>query len=215
MINKDKIQKLDIYGPDGKHLLMTKAFTFPKDFFKLKSMELVSIRSKDLPLLNKDTRITVIFEYLNGTRIKCESRVDISTDQQLNFHVDDGIVLEERRRSYKVKTNETAHISCIERGDEVMDLEENQAVTILNINLNGIFMESELELMPGDIVTLHLLSNPIQIRTEILRRQLDDNGELMGYGCKFLDVSAAQEEKIARHLFECQVAEREKNFGRK
>ena len=215
MINKDKIKKLDIYDAQGKHLLCTKAFTFPKDFFKLKSLELVSVKSKDLPLISKDQRITAIFEYTNGTRVKCESRVDISTEQQLNFHVDDGIVLEERRRSYKVSTHETAHISSIERGEEVIDLEEIQPVTILNINLTGIFMECEIELFPEDIVNLHLLSNPIEIRTEVLRRQIDDDGNLLGYGCRFLDVSSSQEQRIARHVFECQVAEREKHMGKK
>lgn len=217
MINKDKIQRVDIYDQNGKRVLSTKAFSFPRDFFKIKGYELVSIKGNDLPLLTKNENITVIFEYLNGTRIQCQTKTDISTELQLNFHVDDGMVLEERRGSYKVNTpNAFAKILHIEHGEEeITDLEDPYTVAILNINLTGVLMKCDIELTPGDIVTLKLLDDPIELNTEILRLQLDNEGDLIGYGCRFLDVTPQQEEKIARFIFNCQLAERErrKNEG--
>lgn len=217
MINKDKIQRVDIYDESGKRVLSTKAFSFPRDFFKIKGYELVAIKGNDLPMLSKGDQITVIFEYLNGTRIQCNTRIDLSTDLQLNFHVDDGMVLEERRGSYKVNTpGAFAKLLHIERGEEeITDLEEPFSAAILNINLTGVLMKCDIPLNVGDIVRLKLLDDPIELNAEILRLQLDNDGELMGYGCRFLDVTPPQEEKIARFIFNCQLAERErrKNEG--
>ena len=218
MINKDKIQRVDIYDENGKRLLSTNAFSFPRDFFKLKGLDLVSIKGNDLPLLSKGDNITVIFEYLNGTRIQCKTSIDLSTDLQLNFHVDDGIILEERRNSYKVNTPGVyAKILSIERGEgETTDLEDPYPAAIVNINLTGVLMKCDMELNVGDIIRLKLLDDPIELNTEILRLQLDNQNNLVGYGCRFLDVTSPQEEKIARFIFNCQLAERErrKNEGR-
>ena len=218
MINKDKIQRVDIYDENGKRVLSTKSFSFPRDFFKIKGYELVAIKGNDLPLLSKGDQITVIFEYLNGTRIQCNTRIDLSTDLQLNFHVDDGMVLEERRGSYKVNTPGVyAKVLHIERGEEeIADLEEPYTAAILNINLTGVLMKCDIELNVGDLVRLKLLDDPIELNSEILRLQLDNSGELIGYGCRFLNVTPPQEEKIARFIFNCQLAERErrKNEGR-
>lgn len=217
MINKDKIQRVNIYDGSGKRVLATKAFSFPRDFFKIKGYELVAIKGNDLPILSKGDQITVIFEYLNGTRIQCNTRIDLSTDLQLNFHVDDGMVLEERRGSYKVNTpGAFAKLLQIKRGEEeITDLEEPFSAAILNINLTGVLMKCDIPLNMGDIVRLKLLDDPIELNAEILRLQLDNDGELMGYGCRFLDVTPPQEEKIARFIFNCQLAERErrKNEG--
>ena len=217
MINKEKITRLDIYGENGERLLSTKAFNFPRDFFKIKGYELVSVRGNDLPVLKKAEQISIIFEYLNGTRIKCKSKVDISTPQQMNFHVDDGVVLEERRRSFKVNTSEPAYILRIEREDDIIDLEEQQEVKILNINLTGILMKSDMDIKISDVLSLKMLDGAMELRAEILRRQMNTEGELVGYGCRFLDVTQSQEERLARYLFECQLAardQRKKNESR-
>lgn len=210
MISKEKIKKLDIYTESGERILTTNRFTFPRDFFKIKGYELVTVRGRDLPVLDKENVIDVIFEYVNGTRIKCRTHVDISTDSQLNFHVDDGEVLEERRRSYKVATKEAAYITLIERGEEVIELEEPFEATILNINLGGVLLRCDIELFPKDIVSFIFLPDNMEVKAEILRVQHDSEGGTDGYGCQFLGVTASQEERLARHLFECQMAERER-----
>ena len=212
MINKDKILKVDLYNDAGERVLSTRSVSFPRDFFKIRGWELVSIKSSGLPLLHKGDRLSAIFEYFNGTRVKCETKVDISTRDQLNFHVDEGIVLEERRSSFKVSTPDThAYMIRIERSDdEVIDFEESFEVRILNINLSGILMRSTMGLKIGDIATLSMLDGEIKLRAEILRCQNNESGEPTDYGCKFLDVTHMQEERIARYIFDCQVAERER-----
>ena len=210
MISKEKIKKIDIYREDGERILTTNRFTFPRDFFKIKGYELVAIRGRGLPIVEKDHNIDVIFEYVNGTRIKCRTHADISTDQQLNFHVDDGEVLEERRRSYKVTTKEAAYITAIERGEEVIELEEPHEATILNINLGGVFLTCDIELFAGDFVDFIFLPDNMEVKAEILRVQRDTSGGVEGYGCRFLGITPSQEERLVRHLFECQMAERER-----
>lgn len=212
MINKDKIIKIDIYRENNEHLLSTKAFTFPKDFFKIRGREMVSVKQANLPLLHKGDEIYAIFEYMNGTRVKCETTVDISTDTQLNFHVDDGYVLEERRNSFKVNTpNEVAFVKKTVHEDESEELfEEPLKIQIINLNLTGIFMKSEKEFIPGDIVLLDLFDHTVEMNTKILREQKNAEGELLGYGCMFLDITPSIEEKIARYIFNLQLAERER-----
>lgn len=210
MISKEKIKKIDIYKETGERILTTNKFTFPRDFFKIKGYELVAIRGRGLPVLDKNHNIDVVFEYVSGTRIKCRTHVDISTEEQMNFHVDDGEVLEERRRSYKVATKEAAYITAIERGDEVIELEEKQEATIHNINLGGVLLSCEIELFPGDYVDFIFLPDNMEVKAEILRVQKDDNGNVSGYGCQFLGITPSQEERLVRHLFECQMAERDR-----
>lgn len=210
MINKEKITKADIYDERGNLMLTTKSVTFPRDFFKLKGLELVSIKGNDLPVFHKDDKIKIIFEYINGTRLECTSRVDISTPLQLNFHVGEGVVLEERRRSFKVATVEPAYIKRIERDEQVFDLETIINATILNINLGGVLLKCDTELQVGDIIDMSILPQPMELRAQILRKQIDGSGELIGYGCCFLDVTTGQEERLARYLLECQLAERDR-----
>lgn len=209
MISKEKIKKLDIYTEEGERILTTARFSFPRDFFKIKGYELVAVRGKNLPLIDKEHIIDVIFEYVNGTRIKCRTHADISTESQLNFHVDDGEVLEERRRSYKVATKEAAYIIAIERGDDIIELEELYEATILNINLGGVFLRCGIELFPQDIVNFVFLPDNMEVKAEILRVQHGPEGD-DGYGCQFLGVTPAQEERLTRYLFDCQMAERER-----
>ena len=210
MINKEKITRVDIYDANDVRVISTNSVEFPRDFFKIKGYELVVLHGNDLYLFKMDERITAIFQYTNGTRIKCDTKVDISTPQQLNFHVDDGIVLEERRRSFKVKTMEPAFISAIKRNEESIALESPCGVTILNINLGGVLMKCDMELFPEDIITMKVLAEAMELQAEVLRKQLDNDGGLVGYGCRFLNVTPPQEEKLARHIFECQLAERER-----
>ncbi len=211
MINKDKIRKVDIYRLDGSHIFSTSKPQFPRDFFKIKGWELVTVKSNDLPVFNKEDNVFTIFEYTDGTRIKCETRIDISTPQQLNFHVDEGMVLEERRNSFKVNTPNTfAFITRIEKDDDIIDLEEDFKVRILNLNLTGVLMNCAMELEPKTIITLKILDGTIEIRTEILRRQMNSIGDFTDYGCHFLDITPPQEEKIARYVFDCQLAERDR-----
>lgn len=218
MINKEKIARVDIYNSDGDRVLSTKSFMFPKDFFKIRGLELVMIKSADIPDFKKGEEISVVFEYINGTRIRCDTTVDICTPGQLNFHVGEGVILEERRSSFKTQANASAFITYLERPataengeSEITVFDEPSPAKILNINLGGVLLKPSLELIPNDMVILRLLDDRVEIAAQVLRCQYDLENAFVGYGCKFLHITQAQEEKIARFIFDCQLADRERN----
>ncbi|MGN0666175.1 MAG: PilZ domain-containing protein [Huintestinicola sp.] len=211
MLNKEKIIRVDIYDKDGRRVLSTNSFSFPRDFFRIKGLELVVIKGPDLPLLTHEENIKVVFEYVNGTRIQCLTKVDISTHDQLNFHVDDGIPLEERRASFKVQTNIGAQITYLKRAEEEIVLSAPVNVSILNINLGGVLLNTDdMELFPEDIIRLELFDGTLKLNTTVLRVQMGTDGIRAGYGCCFKNITSGQEEKIARFIMECQLAERER-----
>ena len=72
MINKDKISRVLIYDQKGRLLVTTKSVSFPKDFFKIKGQDLVMLKGSGFPLISKGEYIDVIFEYINGTRMKVQ-----------------------------------------------------------------------------------------------------------------------------------------------
>ena len=80
----------------------------------------------------------------------------------------------------------------------------------VNINLGGVYFNSDAEFEKGDQVMLNFLDGEMQLLAEILRVQKNDEGNIDGYGCRFLDVNQAQEERLARFIFECQLLERER-----
>lgn len=212
MINKEKIVKLDIYDDKNNHILSTKAFSFPRDFFKVKSQELVVIRERDLPFFPKDKPISVVFQYLNGTRIKYITKVDISTDLQLNFHVGDGEILEERRSSYKVAADFYGISRFFERNDEPVVFDTPLKVHFYNINLGGVLFHTDYEFEKGDLVNLVFMDNKIELMGEILRLQYDTHGAFVGYGTKFTETSHAQEEILTKFIFRYQLEERNRKM---
>lgn len=210
MINKDKISRVLVYDAKGKLIISTKSVFFPKDFFKLKGKELVMLKGSDFPLISKGENIDVVFEYLNGTRIKYDTTIDLCTEYQVNFHVGQGEVLEERRRSFKVSVDFNGLSPFYIRGEEMYAFDDPIMLHFVNINLGGVFFNSDSKFEKGDQVMLNFLDGDMQLLAEILRVQKNDEGEIDGYGCRFLEVNQTQEERLARFIFDCQVLERER-----
>ena len=210
MINKDKISRVLIYDAKGKLIISTKSVFFPKDFFKLKGKELVMLKGSDFPLISKGENINVVFEYLNGTRIKYDTTIDLCTEYQVNFHVGQGEVLEERRRSFKVSVDFNGLSPFYIRGEEMYAFDDPIMLHFVNINLGGVFFNSDSKFEKGDQVMLNFLDGDMQLLAEILRVQKNDEGGIDGYGCRFLEVNQTQEERLARFIFDCQVLERER-----
>ncbi len=210
MVNKEKITKVDIYDSGGKRILTVKEVFFPKDFFKIKGKELVLIKGVNLPLLETGQLVDVVFEYVNGTRVKYLTTIDIGTEFQINFHLGEGTELEERRRSFKVASCFKGHSDYFIRNEETFTHEEPIQLCFKDINIGGTFFRTSYIYQEGDQVMLSFLDGKVEVISEVLRIQdKNENGEY-GYGCKFLNVTQAQEEMIARFIFDCQLAEREK-----
>lgn len=215
MIKKDKIGRVVIYDSQDRLLLTTKSVFFPKDFFRIKGRDLVMIKGSGLPLIPKDEYISAVFEYINGMRMKYKTSVDLSTDQQMNFHVGDGVALEERRASFKINVEFNAVSSFYIRNEEIISFEKPLDVHICNINLGGVYMKTDFDFEPGDQLLLVFFGGEMELLTEVLRVQNKiGKDEVDGYGCHFLNITQTQEERLARYIFECQIAERDKQRQR-
>lgn len=211
MINKDKINKVIIYDRNGKLLLTTKSVFFPRDFFGIKGKELVMLKGSDFPLITKDEYIDVVFEYLNGTRIKYTTTVDLCTEYQINFHVGEGIALQERRRYFKVCVQFSGTSPFYIRDEEMCTFDTPMKVDFVNLNIGGAYLRSSFEFQPEDQVMLNFLDGEMELLAEILRAQKNQDTDVVdGYGCRFLNVTSQQEERLARFILECQLIERER-----
>lgn len=211
MINKDKINRVLIYDQKGRLLVTTKSVSFPKDFFKIKGQDLVMLKGSGFPLISKGEYIDVVFEYINGTRMKYTTSIDLSTEYQINFHVGEGIALEERRQSYKINVSFDALIPFYIRSEEMVTFDEPVVVSVVNLNLGGVYFRSGFDFEEGDQVMLNFMNGEMELLTDILRAQKKpDSDTVDGYGCRFLNITQSQEERLARYVFECQLAEREK-----
>lgn len=214
MVNKEKIVKVEAYTETGSLIVSTKTFEFPRDFFSLKNTEFVILKGKMERFIEISEKIDVIFFYLNGTRIMYHTEVDVCTEFQLNFHLGTKYtVLEERRQSYKIDTDIIGKILFYIRDDETVQFDRPLNVAFRNINLGGVFIvATEFEFRVGDLFSLRFLDNPpIEVQTEVLRKQhRSEDGQLDGYGCRFVELSHTDEERIARFIFELQIAERDR-----
>ena len=211
MIKKDKVGRVVIYDSQDRMLLATKSVFFPKDFFRIKGRDLVMIKGTGLPLIPKDEYIPAVFEYINGVRMKYKTSVDLSTEYQMNFHVGDGIALEERRASFKINTEFETTSPFYIRNEEIINFDKPLNIHVCNINLGGVYMKTDFDFEPGDQFMLELFGGDMELLTEVLRIQNVMGTDVVdGYGCHFLNISQSQEERLARFIFECQITEREK-----
>jgi hypothetical protein len=213
MINKERIQKLTVYDVNDRVLFSVPAdkISFPKDFFRMKQTDLVVVKSKNLPALFQGTKIVVIFEYLTGLRMKYLTEVDLGSETQMNFHVGDGLALEERRRFYKVPVDFDGIITILMRNDEATHFDPPLDIHFSDLNLGGMFFScKERDFAAGDKVQAVFIEGEMSLLSEILRVQKNPDDSIKGYGAKFLVVTSAQEERLSRYIFDCQLAERER-----
>ena len=211
MINKDKISTVLVYDKDGNLLIKTGSVSFPRDFFGIRGKDLVMLKGSGFPSVSRNDYIEVVFEYINGTRVKYKTVADLCTEYQMNFHVGEGEVMEERRRSFKINVELQGAIHFYMREDQVFSFDEPVEAEMLNINLGGVFFRSAYVFEKGDQVMLTFLDGKMEFLSDILRVQMKTGtDEIDGYGCRFLNVTPVQEEQLAKFIFDCQIAEREK-----
>lgn len=215
MVNKDKIVRAEIFDMSGRLVVSTKTLEFPKDFFSLKGLDFVVFKSNEIMEIPKGEKVEAVFYYRNGTRIKYTTKIDLATDFQVNVHLgSEYVVLEERRRYFKTEANIPGFIKVIFRGDEVICPPSPVEVNIVNINLGGVFISSPTDLHNEDKILLSFLDGALEVTAEILRVQCNDDGVVAGYGCQFDKLTQSEEEKLSRFIFDCQLAQRERERGR-
>ena len=211
MLNKDKILKVEVLDSKGRTIVSTHTPEFQKDYFAVTGNEFVILKSPNIIPIGKGEKVDAVFYFQNGTRVKYATVIDLATDMQVNIHIgSEYTVLEERRRYFKAETNIIGKISAYSREEKDVPLEEPLYVRIKNINLGGVLIVSNFAFEMGDVFMLTILKNPVNISTEVLRIQKDVNGNVTGYGCRFINLTLINEELLARFIFECQILEREK-----
>jgi hypothetical protein len=172
----------------------------------------VVLKGSGFPVLPVGTYIEAVFEYVNSARVKYITSIDISTDRQMNFHVEEGEILEERRQFYKVNVTFDGLAVFLIRNGEIMSFDSPVQLKFLNLNLGGAFIKSPVAFKIGDQIRLKFLDGELELLSEILRVQRSERGEVSGYGCRFLDVTLSQEERLNKFIMETQIIEREKRM---
>lgn len=216
--NKNKILSIDICKMDGTTIYRTdKNFIFPKDLNSTNdSSQLIIVKGKNLPELDANTLIYIIAYLVNGDRVKYLTKVKISTDKQLNAFItdDNSQIMQERRRFFKIKTNENGFIILIVRDGEALKNNESIKINILDINIGGIFISSNFEFQIGDNFKFRtdLYDERLEAEAEVLRIQKTSDGTVLGYGCKFSSSNSSQEELITRYIYKLQLEERRRRL---
>jgi hypothetical protein len=124
---------------------------------------------------------------------------------------DSCVILEERRRFYKLQTDIAAKVTLITRKEENITPDAPVPARIKNINIGGVLLSTGFELEARDIILLRfeLLSKQLELMTDVIRVQKRD-GKIEGYGCCFNGLRNWQEEILARYIHTAQLDQKEK-----
>lgn len=216
MLEKGKVLKLDVLDINNKVIYSTDRFEPGKTLFGNVDDALLILFGEDMPELNKGTPVKIISHIINGDRIMRTGRITISTHKQMNICVGKKCEkLEERRKFFKVAVKVPARILLSTRGEEITEYPDGINVVVRDINIGGVFIETEHEFEKGTELLLEMRLDGEEICSpcEILRIQ-HGSGGLEGYGCSFLKISTQQEQIIARYIFKMQLEHRKKLIGR-
>lgn len=219
MLFGNKIVKTEVLAQNGSLLVSAdKNFVFPKNIDTADESILI-IKGNGLPELEHGTRVTTIAYTKSGDRIRYLGDISMSHDRQMNVSLlkNNGTqVLEERRRFFKIKVSLAGRALFVVRSEETIRFEEPAAIGISDINVGGIFMTSEYEFEKDDSVCVDIeLMNDYHLNTmaTVLRVQRNENQEIIGYGCAFENLTAAQEDAIGKYINRQQLLQRAKQYG--
>lgn len=213
MLSRERIIKLDILTPDEAQ---TKILSAGSRQFSLQNSStgrsdlLLIIKGRGLPEVERGGVVNVIAHMKNGERVKYPSYVTVSTGTQLNvvMRTDRAQVLAERRRYYRVEAHINCIINAIERGGSKIPLDPPAIAQIKDLNIGGIFLcicDANLEQSDKLMLTILLETKNIDIMAEIIKVQTNSAGDVIGYGCRFTNLTPAVEETFAKYVFKVQL----------
>ena len=218
MLFGNKIVKIEILAQNGSLLAASeKNFVFPKNLDSGEESILI-VKGKDLPEVEHGTRVVVIAHTKAGDRIKYAGNIAIAFDKQMNVSLlknNSTRVLEERRRYFKIKVHLTGRALFVVRDDETIRFEEPADIGVDDINVGGIFMASGYEFQKDDSVCVDIeLSEDYRLNTmaHVLRVQRGQENEILGYGCSFESLTAAQEDAIGKYINRQQLLQRARDI---
>ena len=214
-----KIIKVELLDDKGKIIYSAeKNFVLPKNMDDDDSI--VIFKGKNLPDLERNTIVSIVTTSKANDRIRYTGAVSMSMDSQLNVRIlknNETQVLQERRRFFKIKINEKGRALFYVRGEQTVRYDEPPEISVLDINVGGIFFSSEEEFAEGDIVCVDIdlfIDNPLNTAVKILRVQRNEDGTIKGYGCLFESLTGAQEDMIGRFIMKVQSEQRRKEAAK-
>lgn len=216
MLDKGKIIKVHVNALNGAPILVAgdEQFSFPTLYIDdILVDNIMMVKGERFPLIDAESNVYVIAHMKNGDRIQYVGRVKLSLDNQLNVQIreDRGVLMEERRRYYKVQSDLKCIISAYSRGGEFEDATEPIISYIKNLNLGGVFLEkTTVSFSRGDILLINFkVENEfVAVMAKVLRLQFDSTGELQGYGCQFVNADHRIEGLLAKFVYNVQLNER-------
>lgn len=215
MLSREKTLKIDIVTPEDVRILSAgnKQFTvqaYDNGTYSQNPDMMLIIKGKGLPEIEHNAEVFVVAFMRNGQRVKFPSYVSMSTEMQLNLvvRVESGVVLQERRRYYKVEVNIPCVVNTVERNNNRTVLDSPYLTKVKDINIGGVFlmMCQNENLQTGDkmTITIDLKDRSLDVEAEILRVQKNAADDVEGFGCRFINMSAAYEDIISKYIIECQ-----------
>ncbi len=216
MVIGGKVIRVEVLDNKGKLLLSAdKNFVVPANIASDED-SIIMIKGGSLPELDYNSIVSVILTTKSNDRIKLMGAVSVSMEKQLNVKIlrsNSTVVLEERRRFYKLKVNVPGRSLFYVRDEKTVRYDEPHNIDVLDINVGGLFMTTEDEYMEDDLVCVEVdlfEEYPLNAAVRVLRVQNDSEGNFLGYGCEFQGLTAAQEDYIGRYVYKIQSEERMK-----
>jgi c-di-GMP-binding flagellar brake protein YcgR len=214
-LTKDDFTSFEITDLDGSRLFYTESnFDFPVMYDSDDTLieNMLVIKGRKLPELPKTEYVYVVGTQKSGDRVRYHSTVRVSSEFQINIQMrpDTATIMEERRRYFKIKTNEKAYITFVVDSEEnTTTLEPPAEIHITDINVGGIFfitydMDADFKAGQKVMLVIGLDGKRLELTTEILRVQHLNTPPGRGYGCRFIGISRSQEEIISRYIYRLQ-----------
>lgn len=202
-----KIIKVDVLDEKGTLIYSAdKGFVVPANIATDED-GIIMLKGRNLPEFDRNTIVSVVTTSKGGDRMKYTCAVTVSLDTQLNVKVmknNNSELLEERRRYYKLKFRAYGRALFYIREEKTVRFDEPISIEIEDINVGGVFLVTEDdEFILDDLicVEIDLFSDyPLNAAARVIRVQRDTEGNLLGYGCEFQGLTAAQEDYIGRFV---------------
>lgn len=214
-LKKEDFTSFDLQTLEGASLFSTNSdYDFPEMYDRDgNQMEnVLVIKGRNLPDIDRGKYIYVIATKKSGTRLKFKTAVSLSARFQINIKLDPdkAELMEERRRFFKIKTNEKAYITFVLHEDEnTIQLEPPAEILVKDMNVGGAFfvcINPATQFLQSDkvMIVLALAGEKLELMSEVLRVQPINDESGCGYGCRFIDMNGRQEELISRYIYKLQ-----------
>ena len=213
---ESKVIKVEVLDEKGKIILTSeKGFTLPA---RSDEDAIVKIKGRDLPELERNTIVSVVTTSKSADRIRYSGAISVSMETQMNIKLlrtGDSQLLQERRRYFKVKVNESGRALFFVRDEKTVRFDEPVEISVRDINVGGVFvMCADYEFMVDDLICFDIdlfIDAPLNAAARVLRVQRDVDGNILGYGCEFQGLTASQEDSIGRFILKIQSELRAKD----